>query len=56
MKYHLFAGDDYYPNGGADDHKQSADTVEELLEVAANMTCDWWHITDDELSVVRRAR
>ena len=51
-RYVLFAGDDYYPSGGAHDYRGSFDTVEEAKDAPTpayswNSTpADWAHIAD----------
>lgn len=45
--YMVFAGSNYYPQGGWEDHKGTFDTLEEALECAANAGEDWWHIVYD---------
>lgn len=40
----LFAGAQYYPNGGWGDFVGAFRSLEGALEAAANTKCDWWHI------------
>jgi hypothetical protein len=52
-RYLLFAGDDYYPQGGFIDFKKDFDTFKEALdyydkEVLIPDSCDWAHIYDLE--------
>jgi hypothetical protein len=54
--YHIFAGEQYYPCGGVSDHQGSKDTLEEAMEFVANLKCDWWHIADSELNIVKSGR
>jgi len=53
--YHVFAGLDYYPDGGAHDYQLSAVTKEEALEAIARKAIrsswDWWHITDEDMLI-----
>jgi hypothetical protein len=43
-RFLLFAGDNYYPEGGWDDFINSFDTLE---EVELNLgVCDWFHVVD----------
>lgn len=51
-RYMLFAGgDNFYPNGGAYDHIESFDTVDEChtrtqLALDHGVIWSWWHIMD----------
>lgn len=42
----IFAGDSYYPGGGWRDFKGYAPTLEAALEIVANQSCDWWHVSN----------
>lgn len=54
--FFIFAGSTYYPIGGANDFICSCATLEEAKERIANMTCEWWHITDENLRIVGYGR
>jgi hypothetical protein len=43
MKYLLFAGDDYYPCGGARDLRGKANSADELLKIKLH-DYDWAHV------------
>jgi hypothetical protein len=43
-RYFLFAGDNYYPDGGWDDFKSMSDDIEELKNSTGGW--DWAHIID----------
>lgn len=47
-RFHLFAGDDYYPAGGARDLRGSFDSVWDAVEHMANKPADWWHVLDSQ--------
>lgn len=42
--YLVFAGDYYYPTGGAHDLIGVRPTLDEAMAVAHNFEWDWWHI------------
>ena len=44
MKYHLFAGHDYYPSGGMGDWVGAYDSERDALTALATRNYDWWHI------------
>jgi hypothetical protein len=44
MKYLLFAGDTYYPSGGAKDFIGSYESLEEAIKAVPGY--DWAHIAD----------
>lgn len=44
--YILFAGDQYYPQGGMHDFVGSYATVKEAEAAVKEYTCDWWHVVD----------
>jgi len=49
MSFAVFAGDDFYPCGGWDDHVETLMTLDAALAVASKLECqqiDWWHIVD----------
>lgn len=57
MRYLLFAGHDYYPDGGIDDLRHQADTIDELKQYfkdnhrdisGHSYTSNWGHIVDAE--------
>lgn len=45
-RFLLFAGADYYPQGGWSDLIQTFNSKEEALEYYATTTYDWFHIID----------
>lgn len=53
-KYLLFAGDNYYPNGGFDDIKMSGNSIKECIayydtyikQFSFGHSCTWGHIID----------
>lgn len=54
MKYKLFCGESYYPNGGYDDFNGNFETIEDAknaaLEICKDMSNCWAHIVcDDEI-------
>ena len=53
--FYLFSGDDYYPNGGANDFIGSFSTIEEAKESLFYVR-DWWHLTDDFMNIVESGR
>lgn len=58
LRYHLFAGDDYYPLGGWEDWRGAFATIEEALVAAADTrrSQDWWHIVDiAEHKIIRKS-
>lgn len=52
--YYLFAGDAYYPGGGAIDFLGRFDTIEEAHRALNRRmgTYDWWHITDADMNIL----
>ena len=48
LRFLLFTGSDYYPAGGWDDFKGSADTLEEALKAAKDANDSWVQIVDLE--------
>lgn len=42
--YFIFAGNSYYPSGGFDDFINTCLTLEDALELCANLSKDWWQI------------
>lgn len=59
MRYLLFGGSTYYPQGGACDFLLASDTADELLQIVVERSknnssakhmlpsrLDWWHIFD----------
>ncbi len=53
MKYHLFSGLQYYPNGGAADYVKSSDSLEELqTEETYEDEKHWAHITDENFKII----
>lgn len=45
-RYAVFAGNDYYPNGGADDYYGAAEPIAVAVAFAKSLYQDWWHIAD----------
>lgn len=45
-QYLLFAGDQFYPDGGWQDFKGSFTTLKAALREAAAWGADWWQIVD----------
>ena len=45
-RYALFAGYQYYPNGGWDDYQGSFDSVAEALKALTDITQQWYQIVD----------
>lgn len=46
-KFLVFAGDDYYPEGGWNDCQGVFDTEREAMQFVTNLDkVDWWHIID----------
>jgi hypothetical protein len=45
-RFVLFAGHNYYPNGGWDDFQGSFDTLEDAESFNQTISSDWWHIID----------
>lgn len=59
MKFHLFSGLSYYPNGGAMDFKGSFDTLEAAqnsdkldFKELSDPNNRWAHITNDKFEIV----
>lgn len=55
--YYLFAGETYYPSGGARDLQGKFDTIEEARAAWKGFAGDdeafkWYHITDENLNVL----
>ena len=49
----LFAGEHYYPSGGVNDFRGDFNTIEEAIEAIANSSCDWWHVADENMRIVK---
>lgn len=47
-KYLLFAGDNYYPDGGWDDFLGAFDTPLEAAKALQGHRCDWYQLVDTE--------
>lgn len=49
-RYLLFAGGIYYPTGGWDDYKATADSLEELYIKGAEYKAEykWFHVVDTQ--------
>lgn len=48
-RYLLFAGYNYYPNGGWHDCKESFLSLDDVFNYLNNNNidgCDWWHVVD----------
>lgn len=63
-RFLVFAGQNYYPQGGWDDFHGSYDTLEEAEEAACNAVShalhgwqaeDWSHIVDTEIGKIARS-
>ncbi len=50
--YYLFAGDHYYPCGGAHDFKAHGTTIQDLRHKVAKLDELWWHIADRDMKIV----
>lgn len=48
MRYILFHGSDYYPDGGACDYGASGADPDELARLGVATDFDWWHVYDTE--------
>jgi hypothetical protein len=46
-KYHVFAGDDYYPLGGAD-YKKSFENELEAYKYAKSLKRDWYDVLETQ--------
>lgn len=57
-RFHLFVGDNYYPDGGAKDLQGSFDTIGEAVEHVANMRngADWWHVLDSSTGEIVKSQ
>ncbi len=57
-RFFLFAGCDYYPQGGMNDFIGSFASMEAAREAAMNCLepgndqCEWWHILDIETHMI----
>ena len=47
-RFALFAGSNYYPDGGFNDFRGSFDTSAEAVRAVADLKglVDWWHVID----------
>ena len=52
-KFYIFGGDLHYPSGGLNDLKKTCNSLEESLESVANLSLDWWQITDEKLELLK---
>lgn len=52
----IFAGNNYYPSGGANDCIGCTTSMEEALERVAQTDCDWWHIANEGMQIVKSGR
>lgn len=50
--YYLFAGDHYYPSGGAKDFLGAFPSVEAAQAEAKERSSDWWHVTNMAMQIV----
>ena len=50
--FYLFAGYDYYPEGGANDFKAQSTVVQDLRDKTVGQAEDWWHIADETMTIV----
>ncbi len=48
MKYLVFGGDTYYPQGGWKDFLGTAETLTDALRLALKRGTDWYQIVDAE--------
>lgn len=46
-RYLVFAGDQYYPQGGWDDFRGSFEDLHEAID-RIDLNAEWWHIVDLE--------
>ncbi len=57
--FYLFAGFDYYPEGGARDYQGYGVTIENaryaLSVLRDRQSFDWWHITDKYMNIVEQS-
>jgi hypothetical protein len=58
-RFLVFSGDKYYPSGGWGDYRDSADTLDEAIQLAngrfnlsPGQRCDWAHIVDTTIMEV----
>lgn len=58
MMYYLFAGDNYYPMGGALDYIGTFPSKEKAVHAAAALKFPysdyWWHIADSKMNIVAK--
>lgn len=45
-RFLIFIGDNYYPNGGSNDFKNSFDTIQEAKDSTSTGHYEWAHIID----------
>lgn len=50
--FYLFAGLDYYPEGGVHDFITSGAVVDDLWKTAIRLRLSWWHIADETMTIV----
>ncbi len=50
--FYLFAGLDYYPEGGVRDFVASGVAIDDLRDTAIRLKLSWWHIADENMSIV----
>ena len=50
--FYLFAGYDYYPDGGVYDFKAQSEVIQDLRDKTVGQSEDWWHIADENMIVV----
>ena len=59
-KYYLFAYENYYPTGGADDFVESFDLIDDAIKasdeiVASDSYADFAHVANSDMEVVHRS-
>ncbi len=50
--FYLFAGLDYYPEGGVHDFIASGGVIGDLRDIAIRLKLSWWHIADETMNIV----
>jgi hypothetical protein len=55
-RYLLFAGDNFYPEGGWNDYCGSFDTIDEAIDYLNGNVVDWWHIVDIKYGVIVKSK
>lgn len=54
MKFYLFAGDTYYPEGGAEDFMKSFDCIEDAKNYFNPESYDWAHISNENMDILSK--